>query len=199
MKNTVFLKATAITLISSTLLACSLPHRVSQGNLYENMTIFTLMTLAAFALVAISFNQGKNSSAAQQPQISEGKEWIPCFNAETLTAHPIYVLDSHSSFHAMVFDPDGVFWISPTISTNGVAPKAVPAGRWTLSSDGLIRVVRGSTGNAVSYICLERDREASTARIRSDVNREETWFYGPDGLAGAQAFCFGTAEPPQAP
>ncbi len=168
-----------ITLAFLLLAACG-AREGHEANVVEKMAIFSLISLTAFALIAISFSGGKG-----------GKEAPHRLTAAELTSYPVYVRDSRTSFYKMAFLADGTFQLSSAVTSNGVDPPAAPAGAWTLVSDGEDRIVLTVAGSARTYICVGHDEDTATSRMQSDSGVVETWYFGPHSLVNAQAYCFG--------
>ena len=164
----------------------------SEGNINENMAIFSLIAIVAFAIIAISFggDQGRGRLPAAPERQGEGGSTSP-LTAADLTGRTVYVCDSPGAFRKMVFDPDGIFLASPKTSTSGVDPPATTAGIWMLTFDGMVRIVLAAPGKTMTYARIGREADAGTAQMRSETGIVETWYFGPRGLAGVQAACFG--------
>jgi hypothetical protein len=86
-------------LLSFTLAACNGSQGGNEGNMRERMAIYSLITLAVFAVFLVSFGGGRRRG--REPS-GGGAAGQPCatypLSAPELTGYPVYVWDYRSSF-----------------------------------------------------------------------------------------------------
>lgn len=178
--------------LSSALAACNGIQWGNEGNMHEKMAIYSLISLTVFAVFIISFGGGRRRGrepsgvgAAEQPSAT-----YP-LSAPELTGYPAYVWDYRSSFHKIVFHPDGAFSKSSGVSSNGLDPTATAAGTWTLTPDGKLRITPRSAGAPHMYTRISG--HGSAVLMRPDLGLVEAWYMGPGALARIQISIFGNS------
>ena len=192
MKHTAipWLIAGAVFLLALT--ACTVSPESNEGNMHERMAIYSLISLTVFAVFLVSFGGGRRrgrepsrGGAAGQPRAS-----YP-LSAPELSGYPVYVWDYRSSFHKIVFHPDGVFSKSPGVSSNGLDPAATVVGTWVLDPDGKLRITPRSAGAPHTYTRISGHGPA--VLMRPDLGLVEAWYMGPGALASIQISIFGNS------
>jgi len=177
-------------ILSLTLTACGGTHDGSNGNIVEKMAIFTLMALTVFSIFLVLFDGSKersNRSSGKVDLIQHGSTYP--LSATDLTGYPVYVWDYRSSFHKIVFHPDGPLMKSLSVSTNGLDPAVTVAGTWVLTSDGKVQVTLNSAWTTRIYTCISMN--SSAVLMQPDFGLAEAWYLGSGGLANIQISIFG--------
>jgi len=184
---------TVAVIIGSLILgACAGSREGSEGNIVEKMAIFTLISLSAFALVAISFS-GRKKGRAFPPADRENDDAdaAPPFTVTDLCGCPVYARDPSGSFSKRVFGRDGTLLESSAVAANGIDPPVTPVGTWELTLNGKVTVTPAGTGGATTYSRGVQDEDTASVRVQLDSGGVETWYMGPHGLAAVQLACFG--------
>lgn len=182
-----------IAILSLTFSACGGSYVGSNGNIFEKMAIFSLISFAAFSIFIVSFGGSKrrnNRSSGRADLIQPGLTYP--LSATDLTSYPVYVWDSRSSFHKIVFHPDGVLLTSASVSTDYLDPAATADGTWSLTSDGKVMLTLNSTGTTKKYTRISK--YASAVLMQPDFGLVEAWYVGPGGLANIQISIFGYSD-----
>ena len=177
-----------------TLAACGGSPDGGNGNTAEKMAIFSLITLTVFSMVLVSFGGSKersNRSSGKTDLVHQGSTYP--LSATDLTGYPVYVWDYRSSFHKIVFHPDGLLLKSSSVSTNDLDPAVTAAGTWALTSDGKVRVTLDPAGTAKLYTRISKN--ASATLMQPDFGPAEAWHMGPGSLANIQIAIFGYSAP----
>ena len=184
---TVLLMSTLMLFLNS----CAGREGGSEGHLFEQMAIFSLIAFTIFAVGYISLAGRKERSEEFQSRedLIRTAPILP-FTSTELTGYPVYVRDSRTSFHKLVFDPGGTLLESRSTTENGIDPAVVSAGTWELSSGGNVRITRAGTGAAGTYARISTEYFPAVL-IRADSGQLEAWYIGRYGLADIQASIFG--------
>ena len=181
-----------IAALPSVLAACNGSQGGNEGNIYERMAIYSLIFLSFFAVFIVSFGGGRRRG--REPSgwgaAKQTRETYP-LSAPELTGCPVYVWDYRSSFHKIVFHPDGAFSKSSGVSSNGLDPKTTAAGTWALDPDGKLRITPRSAGAPRLYTRISRHGPA--VLMRPDLGLVEAWYMGPSALACIQISIFGNS------
>ncbi|KAB0665617.1 hypothetical protein F6V25_07800 [Oryzomonas japonica] len=178
--------------LSLTLAACHGNQAINEGNMYEKMGIYLLISLSIFAFFIVSFGGGKRRGKEMGSGADTGQPRAAYpLSATELTDYPVYVWDYRSSFHKAVFHPDGAFSTSPNVSVNGLDPTATAAGNWTLTPDGKLRITPRLAGKSRTYTCISPHDSAAGVLLQPDLGLVEVWYVGPNSLADIQISIFG--------
>jgi len=179
-------------LLSFALAACNGGQGSNEGNMHERMAIYSLISVAAFAVLIVSFGGGRRRG--REPS-GGGVAGQPCatypLSVAELTGYPAYVWDYRSSFHKIVFHPDGAFSKSSGVSSNGQDPAAKAAGTWALTTEGKLRITPRPAG--VPQIYTRISGHGSAVLMRPDLGLVEAWYMGPGALACIQTSIFGNS------
>ncbi|NVN93352.1 MAG: hypothetical protein HXX11_22530 [Desulfuromonadales bacterium] len=164
-------------------------YDATNGNIYEKMAIFSLISFAVFSIFLVAFGGGKqrNNRSPGKPDLIQHGATYP-LSITDLTNYPVYVWDYRSSFHKIVFRPDGVFLNSSSVSTDGLDPTVTAAGTWTLMPNCKVQVTLDSAGISI-YTRISKD--GSAALIKPESGPVEAWYFGSGGLANIQISIFG--------
>jgi hypothetical protein len=181
-----------IAIFSLTFSACGGSHEGSNGNIFEKMAIFSLICFAAFSIFIVSFggSKRKNNRLSGKTELIQSGSYP--LSATDLISYPVYIWDYRSSFHKIVFNPDGVLLTSASVSTDYVDPAVTADGTWSLNSDGKVVLTRNSTGTTKLYTRISR--HASAVLMQPDSGLVEAWYVGPGSLANIQISIFGYSE-----
>lgn len=190
----------ALVIAMATLSGCNALYRGVEGNVYEKMTVFSLIVFTVFAILFVPFvtDIGGNRELARFREVI-WKAAVRPLSADELAAHPAFVRDSPHSFYKMVFDTDGSLRESGIVTINGHDPTTERAGSWTLTGEGTLQVTFDATRRTKSYACIS-EKCCDLARLmRLETGFAEAWYMGAQGLALAQISCFGYSRtvPPQ--
>jgi len=191
----------AVVSLAAGLCSCDLVYRGVEGNIYEKMTIFSMIILTVFAILFVPFVSSQVSSKAllRFRELVRNASASPLSAAE-LTSHPVYFWDSRRSFRKMVFGADGALSESTIVTSNGVDPETRTAGSWEFTPTGSVRLSLMVTSTTIEFtrVSLDGYRLPTLLRLRSGY--AQAWFLGEHGLAHAQIACFGysQSEPPTA-
>lgn len=170
--------------------ACSGSYVKSNGDIFEKMAIFSLISFAAFSIFIVTFGGSKrrnNRSSGRAGLIQPGTVYP--LSETDLIDYPVYVWDFRSSFHKIVFCPDGALLTSSSVSTDYLDPAATSDGTWSLTPDGKAVLTFHST--AATRIYTRISKYTSTVLMRPDSGPIEAWYMGPGGLANIQISIFG--------
>jgi hypothetical protein len=160
--------------------------------MHEKMAIYSLLTLTVFAVFIVSCGGGRRRGREPSGDGAAGQPGATYpLSASELTGHPAYVWDYRSSYHKIVFHPDGAFSKSPGVSSNGLDPTATAAGTWTLTADGKLRITPCSAG--VPHLYTRISGHGSAVLMRPDLGMVEAWYMGPGALARIQISIFGNS------
>jgi|GEM_PF-3429764 len=174
------------------LAACQGSQGGSEGSMHERMAIYSLISLSLFAIFIVSFGGGRRRGREPSPGAGSGHPVTTYpLSATELTEYPVYVWDYCSSFHKIVFHPDGAFSKSSGVSSNGLDPKATAAGTWALTPDGRLRVTPRSAGAPHTYTRISEHGPALL--MQPDLGLVEAWYVGPGSLAAIQISIFGNS------
>ena len=190
MKKVAILSSVTIAILSLTLTACGGSHDGGDGNIVEKMAIFTLMALTVFSIFIVLFGgstERSNRLSGKVDLIQNGSTYP--LSTIDLTGYPGYVWDYRSSFHKIVFHPDGVLLKSSSVSTNGIDPAVTAEGTWALTSDGKVQVTLNSAWITKIYTCISRN--TSAVLMQPDFGLLEAWYLGSGSLANIQISIFG--------
>jgi hypothetical protein len=178
--------------LSLALTACNGNPVGNEGNMHEKMAIYSLIIVSVFAVFLVSFGGGKRRGREPSGGRAAGQ---PCatypLSAPELTGYPVYVWDYRSSFHKIVFHPDGAFMKSSGVSTNGLDPTATAAGTWALTHDGMLRITPRSAGMPHTYTRISV--HGSAVLMQPDLGLVEAWYMGAGALACIQISIFGNS------
>jgi hypothetical protein len=178
--------------LSLALTACNGSLGSNEGHLNEKMTIYSLISLTVFAIFLVLFGGGRRRGREPSGVRAAGRPCATCpLSAPELTDYPVYVWDYRSSFHKIVFHPDGAFSKSSGASSNGLDPTATAAGTWTLAPDGKLRITPRSAGASRMYTRISE--HGSAVLMRPDLGLDEAWYMGPGALACIQISIFGNS------
>jgi len=182
-------------LVALSLASCRGVGTGMEGNLYEKMTIFSLIALTFLAVILIPFvSPGSDSKAlARYRELIRQAPPLPLSAAE-LTGFPVYLWDSRKSFHKMLFGADGSFSESPLTTSNGVDPAAQPCGSWTLTAEGELQIARRLAAGVRRLTRVSPDGYHLPTLMRLNSGFAEAWFLGEQSLAEVQISCFGYSE-----
>ena len=161
-----------------------------EGNIYEKMTIFSLIALTFIAVIFIPFISSDSRSLARYRELVRNAAVLP-MPAEWLTGNPVYVWDSRKSFFKMLFAPDGSLFESEIVTTNGLDPKAKRCGTWALTSAGALQLTREITSSTRTFTRVSQDGYHLPTLMRLSSGYAEAWFMGDNGIAQLQISCFG--------
>ena len=164
-------------ILSSALAACGTGHDEANGNMSEKMAIFSLITFSVFSIVLVSFgvSRQRNKMPSDKADLIQHGATYPLTTTD-LISYPVYVWDYRSSFHKIVFQPDGGLLKSSSAVPNGLDPTVSAAGTWKLTGDGKVVVTLGSIGTTKTYTRISRN--GSTVRMRPDFGLLEVWYLG---------------------
>jgi hypothetical protein len=194
MKKEPFLTAVALALFATALVGCSVIDRGLEGNIYEKMTIFSMILLTVFAIIVVPFaSKADNKLQARYRELIRNARPHP-IAANALTGYPVYVWDSRKSFYKMVFTRDGSLSQSPIVTANGQDPQAAPTGTWALAPDGILRLSFHATKGFRDYTCISVDGYCMATLMRLKSGYAESWYLGEQALAQAQISCFGYSD-----
>jgi hypothetical protein len=174
---------------------CTAIDRGMAGNIYEKMTVFSMIVFFVFAIVFIPFLTGKGNNKVAVGY-REAVKGAPASHLPLteLTADPLYVWDSRRSYKKMLFADDGSFSESTIIRGNGEDPKTLPAGSWEAGSDGTLNLSYKLNGSSRSFTCIATGGYHLPAIMRLISGYVEAWYLGIEGLALAQISCFGYSD-----
>jgi hypothetical protein len=182
----------ACAVLSLALAACNGSQGGNEGNMHERMAIYSLISLTVFAVILVSFGGGRRRGREPSGVGAAGQSCATYpLSAPKLTGYPVYVWDYRSSFHKIVFHPDGVFSKSSGVSSNGLDPTAKAAGSWDLTPDGKLRITPRSAGAPHMYTRISGHGPA--VLMRPDLGLVEAWYMGPGALACIQISIFGNS------
>jgi len=163
-----------------------------EGNLYEKMTIFSLIALTALAVLLLPFlSSGTDSKALARYRVLIRNAAPRPLSAAELTGSPVYLWDSPKSFHTMRFGADGSFSESVLTTTNGIDPAPRPCGSWSLSPAGELQIARDLAAGTRVLTRVSPDGYNLATLMRLGSGLAEAWFLGEQSLAKAQISCFG--------
>lgn len=175
------------------LAACHGSQAVNEGNMHEKMAIYSLISLTIFAIFLVSFGGGKRRGREPSGGAGPGHPGATYpLSAPELADYPVYVWDYRSSFHKIVFHPDGSFSKSSSVSSNGLDPTATAAGTWVLTPDGKLRITPRSAG--VPHVYARISVHGSAALMQPDLGLVEAWYMGSGSLANIQISIFGNSS-----
>jgi hypothetical protein len=164
----------------------------NERNMHEKMAIYSLISLSVFAIFLVSFGGGRRRGREPSGVGAAGQSCATFpLSAPEFTDYPVYVWDYRSSFHKIVFHPDGAFSKSSGVSSNGLDPTATAAGSWVLTPDGKLRLTPRSAGAPHMYTRISG--HGSAVLMRPDLGLVEAWFMGPGALACTQISIFGNS------
>lgn len=180
----------AIAILSFTLSGCGWNNYGSGENMFEKMAIFSLISLIVFSIFVVSFGGSKqrNNRASAKVDLIQDDSTYP-LSATDLTSYPVYVWDYRSSFHKIVFHPDGDLLASPSVSKDDLDPTVTAVGTWAFNSDGKVMVKFSSDRNAKIYTCISRNTRI--VLMKPAFGFVEAWFIGSGSLANIQISIFG--------
>jgi hypothetical protein len=181
-----------ITIGVLSLSACGGSNDGATGAMFEKMAIFSLISLTIFSIFIISFGgsrQKRSRSQGKSDHIQNGS--IYPLSSLDLTSYPVYVWDYRSSFHKIVFHPDGVLLKSSSVTKNGVDPTVKAVGNWSLSSDGKVMGSFNAAGITKKYTRISKNN--LMALMKPDFGIVEAWYFGANGLANIQISIFGNS------
>ena len=193
MKKKLVLTAAAIMTACVALLSCRGVGSGMEGNIYEKMTIFSLIALTFIAVLLIPFVNSDSRALSRYRELVRTSAPLP-LTAEMLTSNPVYLWESRKSFHKMLFARDGTFSESGIVTANGLDPAAHPCGTWAITSEGNLQISRQvAAGTRVFTRISQSDHNLATLmRLPSGV--AEAWFLGENSLAKVQISCFGYSD-----
>ncbi|MGD0585128.1 MAG: hypothetical protein ABSA86_05015 [Oryzomonas sp.] len=192
MKKTAIPRVITGAILSLTFTACNGIQWGNEGNMHEKMAIYSLISLTAFAIIIVSFGGGRRRGREPSGGGTAGQpDATYPLSALELTDYPVYVWDYRSSFHKIVFHPDGAFSKSSGVSSNGLDPTARAAGAWALTPDGKLLITPRPAGAAHTYTRISE--HGSAVLMRPDLGMVEAWYMGPGALAGIQISIFGNS------
>jgi hypothetical protein len=174
---------------------CTAIDRGMAGNIYEKMTVFSMIVFFVFAIIFIPFLTGKgnNKVAVGYREAVKGAPACHLPPAE-FTSNPLYVWDSRRSYKKMLFADDGTFSESTITRGNGEDPKTYPAGNWEVEPDGTLNLSYKLNGSSRSFSCIATGSYNLPAIMRLSSGYVEAWYLGEDSLALAQISCFGYSD-----
>lgn len=194
MKKEPIVTTTTVVMVSMTLVSCNVVGSGMEGNIYEKMTIFSLIALTILAAILVPFlNSGESRALARYRELIRNATSHP-LSAEELTCHPVYVWDSRRSFHKVLFAKDGSFSESGIVTTNGLDPAVAPAGTWVITPEGNLQLWRRETAGTRNYIQVSQDGYNLATLMRLDSGFADAWYLGENGLAKVQISCFGYSD-----
>ncbi|HJV64892.1 MAG TPA: hypothetical protein VJ550_04075 [Geomonas sp.] len=191
MKRNMAPTAIAMVILLAALTGCSTLYRGVEGNIYEKMTVFSMIVIVVFAILFVPFVTGIGGD--KDLARFRGAIWKAAaqpLSPEELTSHPAYLWDSPNSFYKRVFAADGSLWESPIVTVNGLDPEVERSGSWTLGEDGVLRITM-ETGCLKNYTPISRCAFGLATVMRLETGFAEAWYLGERGLAHAQISCFG--------
>jgi hypothetical protein len=188
---------TAITMVVITmfLINCNGVGRGMEGNIYEKMTIFSLIALIVIAAFLVSFasNSIESKTLTRYRELIRNAAFQP-LSAEELTGNSVYVWDSRKSFQKLLFAKDGSLLESGIVTTNGLDPKAKLSGTWAISSDGSLQLWRNETASTKSYVRVSQNGYNLATLMRPKSGFADAWYLGENNLAKVQISCFGRSD-----
>ena len=166
-----------------------------EGNIYEKMSIFSLIALTFLAVVLIPFVSPSSDSKALA-RFRELVRKVPPLplSAAELTGNPVYLWSSRKSFQKMLFAGDGTFSESELVTANGLDPKPRPCGSWALTAGGSLRITREITSGTRVFARVSPGGYQLPTLMRLDSGHAEAWFLGEQSLARVQISCFGYSD-----
>jgi hypothetical protein len=192
MKKQHMLATIPLAITTMLILGCNDVGRGMAGNIYEKMTIFSLLTLTIFAVLLIPFVSGTSESRtlALYRELIRNAAAVP-LSADDLTAHPVYVWDSARSFRKMLFARDNSLLESAIITSNGPDPALETAGTWAITPGGDLQLFRRGTScpKLLTRISPDGYHLATLMRLKSGL--ADAWFFGASALVEVQIACFG--------
>jgi hypothetical protein len=196
MKNAATPRVIAGAVLSLAITACNGSLGSYDVSLHEKMVIYSLISLTVFAVILVSFGGGRRRGREPSGGGAGGQPGATYpLSAPELTGYPVYVWDYRSSFHKIVFHPDGAFLKSSGVSSNGLDPTATASGTWALTPDGKLRITPRSAGAPCTYTRISTHGPA--VLLQPDLGLVEAWFMGPGALARIQIsiFCNSASVP----
>ena len=184
-----------IVIVITILVSCNGVGRGMEGNIYEKMTIFSLLALTVIAVILVPFvsNTSESKALARYRELVRNAVRQP-LSAEELINNPVYVWDSRKSFYKLLFAKDGSFLESGIVTSNGLDPTAKPCGTWTITYEGDIQLSRKETSGAkfLTRISQNGYNLATLMRLRSGF--ADAWYIGENSLVKMQISCFGYSD-----
>lgn len=186
-----FIPATALAVIATmTLTGCKGVGIGMEGNIYEKMTIFSLIAFTFIAVIFIPFISSDSKARARYRELVRSAAALP-IAAEWLTENPVYVWDSRKSFYKLLFARDGSFGESEIVTTNSLDPKSSHSGTWTITSAGALQLTREITSGTRTFTRVSQDGYHLPTLMRLSSGFAEAWFLGEHSLVEQQISCFG--------
>ena len=192
MKKACLITAIAAAIFLPALVGCNAIDQGMAGNIYEKMTIFSMIVFVLFAVFFIPFISGKGDKRA----LARYRELVRTaavhrWSVDELTSYPVYVWDSAKSFSKMLLAKDGSLSVSSLVVGNGIDPAAAPSGSWTLDSAGILRLSFNVTSSSRDFTCIMPDGYNLATLVRLNSGYAKAWHLGWQGLARMQISCFG--------
>ena len=195
MKKQPILTAIVILAVGVTLASCRAVGSGMEGNIYEKMSIFSLIALTFIAVILIPFVSSTTDSKAlsRYRELIRNADPFP-LTFEELTGNPVYHWDSRKSIHKMLFSTDGSFSESVIVTSNGLDPTAQPCGTWALTAEGKLQITRKIAASSRALTRVSQNGYNLVTLMRHESGSAEAWFLGENSLANAQITCFGYSE-----
>ena len=177
------------------LAGCSDVGRGMEGNIYDKMTVFSLLTLVVFAVILVPFvgNSSESKALSRYREVIRNAAANP-LSAEDLVTNPVYVWDSPKSFHKMVFAGDGALFESEIVTGNGLDPAPKRAGSWALTPEGALQLSHTFAAGPKLLTRVSRNGYHLATLMRLNSGLAEAWFLGENSLAEVQISCYGYSQ-----
>ena len=166
-------------MVSAALAGCRGVGTGMEGNIYEKMTIFSLITLTFIAVILIPFVSSTldSKSLARYRELVRNAPPLP-LSATELTGSPAYLWGSRRSLQKMLFAEDGIFSESGIVTANGLDPKPHPCGTWKVDENfGVLNLLAGLY---TTEIVLLRHLAPEHCLLVGTTSGCEQWFLDPE-------------------
>jgi hypothetical protein len=163
-----------------------------EGNIYDKMTVFSLLTLVVLAVILVPFvsNTSESKALSRYREVIRNAAANP-LRAEDLVENPVYVWDSAKSFHKMVFARDGTLFESEIVTSNGLDPAPKQSGSWALTAEGALQISHKFAAGPKLLTRVSGNRYHLATLMRLNSGLAEAWFLGENSLAEMQISCYG--------
>jgi hypothetical protein len=185
------LTALALAILAVALVSCGGLYRGTEGNIYEKMTIFSIILISVVALVLVPFLSGGNGKDLSRFREVVRNAPLRRLTDKELTSYPVYFWDARRSFRKLLFSADHYFSESSIITANGQDPEVHNSGEWALTPEGILQITPAVTGRIKSYCRISPESCGVPTLMRLSSCYAEAWFMGRDSLTRTQIACFG--------
>jgi hypothetical protein len=181
----------ALAVFAVALSTCGTLYRGTEGNVYEKMTIFSVIFVSILAMILVPFLSGGDSKELGRLREAIRNAALRRLTEEELTGYPVYFWDARRSFRKMAFAADGVLYESSIVTANGQDPEVHRSGQWALSPGGVLQITPDVTGRTRNYSRVSPESCGIPTLMRISSGYAEAWYLGKDSLAHTQIACFG--------